>query len=74
MVILSAEPPEERPRRPTGDESREARLRAAGQFESDTEPTQLEEDFGERGLRGRGGVHDSTRNVPSIIDPDADED
>ncbi|MGA9521499.1 MAG: hypothetical protein WBV82_08555 [Myxococcaceae bacterium] len=57
---------------PTGDESREARLRASGEFETDTTPTQLEEDFGERGLRMRGGVHD-VRHNPSILDPNADE-
>jgi hypothetical protein len=59
-------------RHTTGDESREAKLRAGGEFESDTERTQLEEDFGERGLRVRGGVHD-VRHNPSILDPNADE-
>ncbi len=59
-------------RHTTGDESREARLRAGGEFVTDTEATQLEEDFGERGLRLKGGVHD-VRHNPSITDPNADE-
>jgi hypothetical protein len=65
--------PEEPERHSTGDESRESRLRAAGRFESDAEETQLEEDFGERGLHTPGGVHD-VRHNPSILEPTTPED
>lgn len=47
--------------------------RASGQFVTDGERTQVEEDFGERGLRTRGGPFDSERK-PSILEEDADED
>lgn len=36
---------------------------------SETEQTQTEEDFGERGLNMRGGKHDS-ENKPSILEPE----
>ena len=58
----------------TGDESITEQERAIGRFESEAEPTQLEEDFGERGLHVRGGVHDSERYKPSILEPDHDVD
>lgn len=57
----------------TGDESVTEQERARGRFESEPEPTQLEEDFGERGLHTAGGIHDSAHE-PSILDPREDED
>lgn len=57
--------------RGTGDESLTEQERAEGHFESEPEPTQVEEDFGERGLHTAGGIHDSAHE-PSILDPDED--
>jgi hypothetical protein len=54
-----------------GDEGREAQLRASGHGGSEPFPTQLEEDFGERGRRMAGGKHDAA-HTPSILDPEAD--
>ncbi len=54
----------------TGDESTISRQRAEGRFESEGERTQLEEDFGERGLR-LPDYADNT-NAPSILDPEAE--
>lgn len=54
------------------DESELVRRRSVGETFSEGERTQVEEDFGERGLRMRGGIHDK-ENKPSILDPEPEE-
>lgn len=55
-----------------GDESELARRRSVGGSFTEGERTQVEEDFGERGLRLRGGVHDK-EHKPSILDPEPED-
>lgn len=54
------------------EESVLERRRAEGRAYTDPEPTQLEEDFGERGLTTPGGPFDS-EHKPSILDPHENE-
>ncbi|MBX5483982.1 MAG: hypothetical protein IRZ16_19330 [Myxococcaceae bacterium] len=55
----------------TADESLTEQRRAAGRFETEGQPTQLEEDFGEINRNLHGSIHDS-ENKPSILDPDVE--
>jgi hypothetical protein len=57
-------------RKESSDESEVARRRAAGKGESQAERTQVEEDFGERGLRMP--EHFDSSKAPSILDPEAE--
>ncbi len=54
----------------SSDESSIARRRAEGRFETEGERTQVEEDFGERGLRMPD--HADNTHTPSILDPEVE--